>query len=80
MIFFMNIIRDELILRLANTLNITFVVVTHELASIFAIANNSVFLDPETRTMLATGDPHVMLEESDEFKIQNFLRRGIAEE
>ena len=71
---------DDLILELRASLGATVVVVTHELASIFAIANNSVFLDPETRTMLATGDPHTMLEESDEFKIQNFLRRGVAEE
>jgi phospholipid/cholesterol/gamma-HCH transport system ATP-binding protein len=71
---------DDLILELRDSLGATVVVVTHELASIFAIANNSVFLDPETRTMLATGDPHIMLEESNEFKIQNFLRRGIAEE
>lgn len=70
---------DDLILELRASLGATVVVVTHELASIFAIANNSVFLDPETRTMLATGDPHTMLEESKEFKIQNFLRRGVAE-
>ncbi len=71
---------DELILELRASLGATVVVVTHELASIFAISNNSVFLDPETRTMLATGDPHRMLEESKDFKIQNFLRRGEAEE
>jgi phospholipid/cholesterol/gamma-HCH transport system ATP-binding protein len=52
------------------------VVVTHELASIFAIGNNSVFLDPETRTMLATGDPNMLLRESNDPKIQSFLRRG----
>jgi phospholipid/cholesterol/gamma-HCH transport system ATP-binding protein len=69
---------DDLILELRDSLGATVVVVTHELASIFAIANNSVFLDPETRTMLATGDPHRMLEESEDFKIQNFLRRGEA--
>jgi phospholipid/cholesterol/gamma-HCH transport system ATP-binding protein len=71
---------DDLILELRSSLGATVVVVTHELASIFAIANNSVFLDPETRTMLATGDPHRLLEESDDFKIQNFLRRGEVEE
>ncbi len=70
---------DDLILELKDSLGATVVVVTHELASIFAIANNSVFLDPETRTMLATGDPHRMLEESEDYKIQNFLRRGEAE-
>jgi len=70
---------DDLILELKDSLGATVVVVTHELASIFAIANNSVFLDPETRTMLATGDPNGLLEESEDPKIQNFLRRGEAE-
>jgi phospholipid/cholesterol/gamma-HCH transport system ATP-binding protein len=69
---------DDLILELKDSLGATVVVVTHELASIFAIANNSVFLDPETRTMLATGDPNKLLEESEDPKIQNFLRRGEA--
>ena len=48
---------DELILELRDSLGTTVVVVTHELASIFAIGNNSVFLDPETRTMLGLGIP-----------------------
>jgi len=38
---------DDLILELRESLGTTIVVVTHELASIFAIANNSVFLDVE---------------------------------
>lgn len=70
---------DDLILQLRDSLGATVVVVTHELASIFAIGNNSVFLDPETRTMLAVGDPHILLEENHDPKIQNFLRRGAAE-
>ena len=48
---------DDLILELRDSLGATVVVVTHELASIFTIGNNSVFLDPETRTMIAQGDP-----------------------
>jgi phospholipid/cholesterol/gamma-HCH transport system ATP-binding protein len=48
---------DDLILELRDSLGATVVVVTHELASIFAIADNSVFLDPETRTMIAQGNP-----------------------
>ena len=48
---------DELILQLRDSLGATFVVVTHELASIFTIADNSVFLDPNTRTMRASGQP-----------------------
>lgn len=67
---------DDLILQLRDSLNATVVIVTHELASIFAIANNSVFLDPESRTMLATGDPNVLLAENNDPRIQTFLRRG----
>ncbi len=70
---------DDLILVLMDSLGATVVIVTHELASIFAVGNNSVFLDPETRTMLATGDPKRLLAESEDPKIQNFLRRGKAE-
>ena len=67
---------DELILQLRDSLGATVVVVTHELASIFAIGNNSVFLDPETRTMLAAGDPNTLLRENHDPRIQTFLRRG----
>jgi len=52
------------------------VVVTHELASIFAIGSNSVFLDPESRTMIASGDPKKLLAEDHDPRIQTFLRRG----
>jgi phospholipid/cholesterol/gamma-HCH transport system ATP-binding protein len=52
------------------------IVVTHELASIFAIADNSVFLDPETKTMIASGDPKKLLAESEDPKVINFLTRG----
>jgi phospholipid/cholesterol/gamma-HCH transport system ATP-binding protein len=67
---------DDLIISLRDTLGTTIVVVTHELASIFAIGNNSVFLDPETKTMLAAGDPKRLLAESGEPKIIQFLTRG----
>jgi len=67
---------DDLILELRNSLGATVVVVTHELASIFAIGNNSVFLDLETRTMSAAGNPKMLLENSQDPKIINFLMRG----
>jgi phospholipid/cholesterol/gamma-HCH transport system ATP-binding protein len=50
--------------------------VTHELPSIFAIGNNSVFLDAETKTMIATGDPKVLLEECEDPRVHRFLTRG----
>jgi phospholipid/cholesterol/gamma-HCH transport system ATP-binding protein len=67
---------DELILQLRDSLGATIVIVTHELASIFAIANNSVFLDTETRTQIATGDPKDLLARSNDPKIRKFLTRG----
>ena len=67
---------DELILELRADLGTTVVVVTHDLASIFAIGNNSVFLDAETRTMTATGNPNKLLAESSDPKIRSFLTRG----
>jgi phospholipid/cholesterol/gamma-HCH transport system ATP-binding protein len=69
---------DELILQLRDSLGATFVVVTHELASIFTIADNSVFLDPITRTMRATGNPRELLQHSTDPAVQQFLTRGEA--
>jgi phospholipid/cholesterol/gamma-HCH transport system ATP-binding protein len=66
---------DDLILQLRDSLGATVVIVTHELASIFAIGNNSVFLDAETKTMIATGEPKRLLAECSDPKVQSFLRR-----
>lgn len=67
---------DDLILELRDSLGATIVIVTHELSSIFSIANNSIFLDPETRSIIASGDPHVLIEKCSDPKVQSFLRRG----
>ena len=69
---------DDLILELRDSLGTTIVVVTHELASIFAIANNSVYLDVDSRTMTASGDPKKLLAESQDPNVRNFLTRGAA--
>ena len=66
---------DELILRLRDSLGTTIVVVTHELASIFTIADNSIFLDAETKKVIAQGDPKVLVQEGPE-KVREFLLRG----
>ena len=66
---------DDLILQLRDSFGATIVMVTHELASIFAIGNNSVFLDAETKTMIAGGEPKRLLAECDDAKVQSFLRR-----
>ncbi|GAB6038463.1 ATP-binding cassette domain-containing protein [Fundidesulfovibrio butyratiphilus] len=67
---------DELILELRDSLQATFVVVTHELASIFDIGNNSVFLDVDSRTMTASGDPNFLLQHSTDPTLRHFLTRG----
>ena len=67
---------DDLILELRDGLGTTVVVITHELASIFAIGNNSVFLDAESKTMIASGDPNVLLSECKDYKVIQFLTRG----
>ena len=70
---------DDLILELRASLGATIVVVTHELASIFTIANNSVFLDAESRTMIASGDPKDLLAHSTNPTVHQFLTRGEPE-
>ncbi|HBF35274.1 TPA: polyamine ABC transporter ATP-binding protein [Candidatus Sumerlaeota bacterium] len=70
---------DDLILELRDSLGATVVIVTHELASIFAIGNNSVFLDATEKTMIAQGDPKKILAETDNPVVRNFLTRGMAQ-
>lgn len=71
---------DDLILELRDSLGATVVMVTHELPQIFALSNNSVFLDPETKTMIASGDPKEMLKNPPDPKIHEFLTRGETHE
>ena len=67
---------DDLILELRDSLGATIVVVTHELASIFAIADNSLFVDAEARTQTALGNPKVLRDNPPNPKVGEFLRRG----
>jgi len=67
---------DELIVKMSQVLGATVVLFTHELASIFAIGTNSVFLDNETRTMLDGGDPRTLRDCSAHAKVRAFLKRG----
>ncbi len=66
---------DELIVELRDSLGTTIVVVTHELASILSIGNNSIYLDSETHTMIATGHPQDALKNGHP-KVRHFLTRG----
>jgi phospholipid/cholesterol/gamma-HCH transport system ATP-binding protein len=69
---------DELILRLRDALGTTVVVVSHELPQIFAIADNSIFLGPETKAMIAHGDPKELVREGiGDPKVREFLLRGV---
>jgi len=70
---------DDLILELRASLGATMVVVTHELASIFALADNAVFLDAETRTVLAHGNPRRLRDECPIPTVRAFLSRGELE-
>jgi phospholipid/cholesterol/gamma-HCH transport system ATP-binding protein len=67
---------DDLIRELRDSLGITMVIVTHELDSIFAVADRSVYLDPDTHTMLAIGPPAELRDNSPDPKIRQFLNRG----
>jgi phospholipid/cholesterol/gamma-HCH transport system ATP-binding protein len=67
---------DDLILHLRDSLGSTVVIVTHELASIFAIGNNAVFLDAESKTMIAKGHPRTLLAECEHPTVRRFLTRG----
>lgn len=67
---------DELILELRDSLGSTVVVVTHELASLLTIGDDSVFLDAETKSVIARGKPRDLYESSADPRVQRFLRRG----
>lgn len=67
---------DDLILELRNGLGATIVLVTHELASIFAVADKAIFLDAETRTPIAVGSPRELLRSCRLPAVHEFLTRG----
>lgn len=71
---------DDLILALRDSQGSTIVIVTHELASIFSIANTALFLDTATKTQGAIGNPNELRDHSDNPAVRLFLNRGTAPE
>ena len=67
---------DELVVSLRDSLGTTIVIVSHELYSILSICDNSVFLDTETSTMLASGNPRQLRDTCDNQQVRQFLTRG----
>lgn len=67
---------DELIVQIRESMGGTVVIVTHELASIFAIATNTVFLDADSKTQLDCGPPRELLQHSKHDVVRRFLARG----
>jgi len=66
---------DQLIVGLRDSLGATIVIVSHELASILSIGDDSIFLDTETRTLGARGKPSELLEHTDNDNVRRFLTR-----
>jgi phospholipid/cholesterol/gamma-HCH transport system ATP-binding protein len=66
---------DDLIIRLARSLNITFVVVTHELPSIYAIADRVIMLDKRVKGIVATGKPQELRDHSPNAWVRQFFNR-----
>jgi phospholipid/cholesterol/gamma-HCH transport system ATP-binding protein len=67
---------DDLILSLRDCLGATVVIVSHELPSILAIADDCVFLDTDLRTISARGNPRRLLESPPNENVRRFLTRG----
>lgn len=68
---------DALVLRLARSLRITFVIVSHELPSIYAIADRVIMLDKVRRGIIAEGDPRVLRDTSADPFVRQFFHREI---
>jgi phospholipid/cholesterol/gamma-HCH transport system ATP-binding protein len=68
---------DELILSLAKRLKVTFVIVSHELASIFSIADRVIMLDKQTKRIAASGSPQELRDHSDDPWVRQFFSRQL---
>lgn len=66
---------DELILTLNKTLGLTVVLVSHELPSIFAIVKHCILLDPESKSIIARGDPRELRDKARDPRVSRFFNR-----
>lgn len=66
---------DELILKLSKSLGITFVIVTHELESIYKTADRVIMLDKSVKSIVAEGDPKVLRDTSENVLVKRFFHR-----
>ena len=66
---------DAVIRRLAENLGVTFVIVTHELASIYSIADRVIMLDKRVKGIIAEGDPRRLRDESTDPYVHQFFHR-----
>ena len=66
---------DQLILNLSRLLKMTFVIVTHELPSIFTVADRVVVLDATAKTMIALGEPAALRDSSPDPRVRAFFNR-----
>ena len=71
---------DQLILRLAKGLGITFVVVTHELDSIFTIADKLIMLDKKTKKIIASGSPKELKDHCEIDFVHRFFNREVSKD
>jgi phospholipid/cholesterol/gamma-HCH transport system ATP-binding protein len=71
---------DRTILDLSQNLGITFVIVSHELASIYSIANRVIMLDKESKGIIAEGDPKVLRDQSPDPRVHQFFNRIMSKE
>ena len=71
---------DQLILNLARTLGITFVIITHELPSIFMVADRVIMLDKRVKGIVAEGDPRELRDHGDDLWVRRFFNREAGED
>ncbi|AEX24941.1 ABC transporter ATP-binding protein [Vibrio parahaemolyticus] len=66
---------DQTILNLRESLGYTFIIVTHELQSIFSIADRAIMLDPVSKSIIAEGRPKDLRDESRDMRVRQFFNR-----